>query len=669
MGIWGTSNAGKRALMGSRKPSSEEWERLRESEARLSLLAKATSDAIWDFDLLEDRMWWSEGLESLFGYTPAEASIDLQFWRDRLHPEDRERVVNAIDEIVRTTDRDRYVLTYRFRRAGGAYAHVEDRGFIFRDESGKAVRMVGGMTDRTIRMETQERMNLLASALNSAGEPVLIANREGRIVWVNNAFTKLTGYTLAEATGKTPGRLLKSGKHDEEFYKQLWSSIRAGKTWSDEMLNRRKDGSRYPVWNTITPVTGPHGEISHFIAIQRDLSEEKRREANLLRAQRMQSIGTLAGGIAHDLNNLMSPVLMGTGLLRNRVREPEMVKVLDLIEDNIERGAALIRQLLTFARGTQGEHERVDLKRLIEDVRLIVQNTFPKRIDFEVEHPQQLPSCRGDYTQLHQVMVNLCVNARDAMPEGGELRIRVADCTVSPTGTDLAGYITEVNPKAGDYVKISVIDTGCGMTGEVIERIFEPFYTTKELGKGTGLGLSTVQGIVKSHGGFVQVESVPGQGSAFHVHLPAAETPADAGAKAPEKDADEPPLGQGELIVLVDDEEAILETTSMILVSAGYRVVTAGDGIEAFAVISRRINEVDLIITDLMMPRMEGPALIEAVSHIKPDIPFIASSGLTSHHSLSDGVRGKIRRFIQKPCPAGELLQAVDQALRGKARR
>ena len=329
--------------------------------------------------------------------------------------------------------------------------------------------------------------------------------------------------------------------------------------------------------------------------------------------------GTLAGGLAHDLNNLLAPILMGIDLLRQLETRPDPVAVLTNMERSARRGADLVKQVLSFARGVEGERIAVHLAEIVREVRAIAQNTFPRNIAVEVEIPADLWAVTGDPTQLNQVLLNLCVNARDAMPRGGRLGVAARNLVV-----DALSAAFNRGVPAGRYVLLEVSDTGCGLP---VDRIFEPFFTTKEVGKGTGLGLSTVLGIVRSHGGVINVYSEPPKGSVFKVYLPAQPAGDSAGpvAAAPPEAL---PRGHGELILLVDDEPAILEVTQCTLETFGYRVITAEDGAQAIALFAAHPHEVAVVITDIMMPVMDGPALILALRRIDPKVRIIAASGL-----------------------------------------
>jgi two-component system, cell cycle sensor histidine kinase and response regulator CckA len=506
------------------------------------------------------------------------------------------------------------------------------------------------------RAKSEARLQLQDAALNAAANEIVITDRAGTIQWVNPAFTRITGYTLAEAVGQNP-RVLKSGKHDTAFYQQLWATILRGEVWRGELVNRKKDGSLFTEEAIIAPVKNERGEITHFIAIKQDISEKKLLEAKFLRAQRLEGLGALAGGVAHDLNNVLAPILMCAELLKSQSADPNTRRLLEMIEGNSQRGAGMIRQILAFARGTSGEKIVLQLGHLLKDIAKMMKDTFPPSIRCEVPVVKDLHPVLGDPTELYQVLLNLCVNARDAMPNGGTLSLTAANVHLDETA---ARQHRDVPP--GRYVVITAADTGCGIPPELRERVFEPFFTTKVPGKGTGLGLATVRDIVTSHGGFIHLYSEVGAGTQFKIYLPAVlgeETAADTTRTTL-------PAGHGELVLVVDDEAAVREIVKATLEGYGYRVVTAGDGTEAVARFVEHLKEVQLLLTDMQMPHMDGAATIRALRNIQPGLRVIAASGLNTHEAALKAAGLEVQGFISKPFTAANLLLALATALRPK---
>jgi two-component system, cell cycle sensor histidine kinase and response regulator CckA len=392
------------------------------------------------------------------------------------------------------------------------------------------------------------------------------------------------------------------------------------------------------------------------MVIARDITEKKRLEANLRRAQRLEGIGTLAGGIAHDLNNILSPILLAVDVLQTKVADAGSRRMLEILTTNAQRGSDLVRQVLTFARGAAGERAAFSPAPLVRELVKTLRHAFPKTIEITSALPADLWGLSGDATQIHQVLMNLCVNARDAMPQGGELTVTAENVVV-----DEAYARLHHDARPGRYVRLTVSDTGSGIPPELVPQIFDPFFTTKEVGQGTGLGLATVAAIVRNHGGFLEVSSVPGRGTAFKICLPAAE----AGAvPAAEPAAAGAPEGRGELILVVDDEVGILEIARATLESHGYRALTAQDGTEAVALAAEHRGEIRAVLTDLAMPFLDGIATARALRRLDPQLPILAASGLADARKLAEAGRVGISAVLAKPFTAEKLLRALAEHIR-----
>jgi CheY-like chemotaxis protein len=368
----------------------------------------------------------------------------------------------------------------------------------------------------------------------------------------------------------------------------------------------------------------------------------------------MESIGVLAGGIAHDLNNILSPILMSIDLLKLSAKEPE-AKILDTIEISTKRGAAIVKQMLFFARGVEGERTEIQLRHLLGEVDQIIKDTFPKNIEVDISFPKDLWTIVGDLTQVHQVLLNFCVNARDAMPQGGLLKV-----TAENRRLDKQDMIINPQAKDGPYVILSVTDTGTGIEPEILDKIFDPFFTTKEVGKGTGLGLSTTMGIIKSHGGFITVYSEPGKGSTFRVYLPAETSPESEQQQAQTAGIS---CGKGETILIVDDEISILSMTGQALNAFGYKVRTAVNGAQAVAIYAEHRKTIAAVVTDMSMPVMDGLSTIHALKEINPEVRIIAASGLNDHSSMTRAAVAGVRHFLSKPCSTETLLKTLQEVL------
>jgi nitrogen-specific signal transduction histidine kinase len=399
-----------------------------------------------------------------------------------------------------------------------------------------------------------------------------------------------------------------------------------------------------------------NGNISRVVLVSRDVTEEKRLAAHFLRAQRMESIGTLAGGIAHDLNNVLSPILMAIELLRGRVSDPGGKKILNTMETSAQHGSDIVKQVLAFGRGVEGERILVQLKHVIKEVVAIAGQTFPKSLSIVTDIPRDLWTVSADPTQMQQVLLNILVNARDAMPGGGTITVSAENAAL-----DAVYLRTHLEAKPGNYVAIAIADTGEGIPADIRDKIFEPFFTTKEIGSGTGLGLSTTLAIVKSHEGFISLTSDVGKGTEFRIYIPAKGTATDIAAASHEAEL---PTGNGELILVIDDESAIREITTETLRTYGYKVLSASDGAEGVAVYAKHGKSVSAVITDIMMPVMDGTAAILALRKINPGVKIIAVSGLTAGEDLSLPADSDEYTFLTKPFTAETLLRTLAGVLR-----
>ena len=628
---------------------------LQAMQARFRAVARVTSDVIWDWDVAADTCWRSEGVLDSFAIEPGSLGSSLASWTDRIHPDDRDRVAEGLRRAVEEGG-ESWSDQYRFLRGDETYAWVEDRGMVLRDGEGRTLRMIGGITDATARVEAQRRIQEQAELLDLAQDAILVRDLDGKLEFWNAGAERIYGWTREEALGRSVEELLYA---DPTPFREGMARCLAEGTWTAEVDQFRKDGSTVAVEARWTLVRDDKGTPRRILSINTDITERRKLVAQFLRAQRMESIGTLAGGIAHDLNNVLSPILMSIGLLKMEGRvAPGSEEILATVEASARRGADMVKQVLTFARGVEGARVSVNLKRCLEDLGRVVRDTFPRDISFREELPEQLWRLWGDPTQVHQVLLNLAVNARDAMPEGGVL-------TIAAENVRLDESYAAMNPVAspGRYVRISVSDTGTGMSPEVVEQIFDPFFTTKELGKGTGLGLSTAQAILRSHGGFISVYSEPGNGTEFRAYFPA-----DRATSLEEEEnggAATPLRGDNELVLVVDDEAAVRDITRQTLEAFGYRVITASDGAEAVAIVGRRPGEIDVVLTDFMMPILDGPSTIRALRHMDPNLRIVAASGLGGNGAVAKAADAGARHFIPKPYTAETLLTAVNRALRG----
>ncbi len=443
-----------------------------------------------------------------------------------------------------------------------------------------------------------------------------------------------------------------------EFIQALEATLKYGQ-WDGELRQVHRDGRPVIVHSRATLVLDQARKPKSILVVSTDVTEKKSLEARFLRVQRLETIGALASGIAHDLNNVLAPVSMAVDVLRLHSRDEQEQMLLQILASSAQRGAGIVRQLLTFSRGVEGARVCLRPKALIKEVSKIIQETFPKSIQLRIDIPDEAWEIVGDATQIHQVLLNLCVNARDAMPQGGTLTLSARNVRLDPP---VQGDDTE--RASGPHVALEVADTGTGMTPEVLGKIFTPFFTTKPVGQGTGLGLSTVRDIARNHGGFVQVQSDLGRGSCFAVYLPA---PEDQTAEIAAPDSPPLPLGCGELILVVDDEQSIVKLVKHILETHGYRALAAGDGREALAIFSRHHASIRAVILDLLMPNLDGPAVIKALRSHDARLPILAVSGAAPNESGVPDEGGGDISFLPKPFTVQSLLESIHAALRHPA--
>ncbi len=508
------------------------------------------------------------------------------------------------------------------------------------------------------RKQAEEHIREQAALLDKAQDAILVLDLNDRIVYWNKSAERIYGWTAAEAVGKSAIELLFKGVVTPQLANIIKTVNERGE-WVGESQEYTKDGRTVTVQGRGNLIRDEQGRPKSRLIINTDITEKKKLEIQFLRSQRMEGIGALAGGIAHDLNNVLTPLLVSVQILKEKVTDEDGRKLLRALEVNVQRGAGLVKQVLAFGRGVTGERIPIHLKHIAREIKQIVHETFPKSVEFEYHAVADLWTVTGDPTQLHQVLINLCVNARDAMPEGGKLSIQTENMMFDET---YAGMNPEA--KVGPYVCIAVTDTGTGIPREIQGRIFDPFFTTKEPGKGTGLGLSTTLTIVKNHGGFIHCHSAPGKGSRFEVYFPA-----NISRVVEENAITEEfrlPRGHNELVLLVDDEEPIREITQKTLERYGYRVLLAADGSEAVSLYTPRQQEISVVITDMIMPIMDGPATIVALKTINPDVKIVSSSGMASDGGMAKARDAGVQHFIPKPYTAATMLNTLHEVLNGK---
>jgi PAS domain S-box-containing protein len=486
---------------------------LRRTEERFRLAARATDDVIWDWNLITNEGWRNDTFQTRFGYAAGQLKTATESWYNGIHPLDKDRVVAGIRAAI-DSDRESWSDEYRFFRADKTMAYIFDRGYIVRSEQKQPLRMLGVMMDISDRKRTEERIRKQAELLDRARDAICVNDLNHQIVFWNKGAERLYGWSAQEVMGKNSHELL---SRDEPFDPQSTHKHVIDKgEWSGELYHVTKAGRRLVVESSWTLLRNEQGEPESILIFNIDQTRKKQASIQELRAQRLQSIGALTGGIAHDLNNALTPISIGVSLLRNESISADGVKMLDLMRNSIHHSVEMVKPILSFSRGVGGELKEVCVKDLVTEMVKLIKDTFPKFIKVQTEISEDLYPIIGNSTQIHQVLLNLCVNARDAMPKGGFLNIATGNVLLNAESLP-----KEPGLHPGQYVLLKITDTGAGIPPELLQKIFEPFFTTKLQGDGTGLGLSTVMGIVKTHGGFLNVESQLGKGTTFKVYLPA----------------------------------------------------------------------------------------------------------------------------------------------------
>jgi PAS domain S-box-containing protein len=631
-------------------------EALIKSEDRYFLATSAGKVGVWDWNLETNEMYIDPVLKALIGYGDDEIVNDLDIWGTYIHPEDQNRVniesINYLGGLLPV-----YEVEHRKIHKDGSIRWFVSRGNVIKDKSGRPKRVVGTEMDITELKSTEEERTRLYAAVEQSVEAVVIADTHWEMQYVNSAFEKLTGYTRSEAIGKTPHKLLRSGKHPESFYKNIDETLERGDVWTGRFINRKKNGNLFHEEVTISPVRDNNGRTTHYVTVRRDITKEAELEAQLRQAQKMEAIGQLAGGVAHDFNNILQAILGHTDFaMQNLTPLADSYEDLKQIRKASDRAAKLTRQLLAFSRRQHLNKEDIDLNRLIGDLMKMLRRVIGEDVELSVVPGLKLGTVHADPTQIEQVLVNLFVNARDAMPSGG------GKITIETKNSVIDDEFCVDHPWArkGNYVSLMVSDSGSGIDPDILEHIFEPFFTTKEVGKGTGLGLAMIYGIVKQHDGFINVSSEPDLGTTFKIYLPMVNR--EAGFSYEHKDIQKI-HGGTETILVAEDEITVRRLAVRILERHGYKVIAAVDGEDAVRKFEAHADKIDLTLLDVVMPKMSGQTVHEKIKAIKPGIRCLFSSGyskdiLNSEIKLDDQID-----LIQKPYDASSLLSQIRETL------
>lgn len=617
-----------------------------------AVTAIATNDLLWDWDIESGSVRCEQGVRRLFANV-SDLPPHVEAWEALLHPDERISVVSQLRATL-ASERCDWESLYRMRTSDNHYVTVWSRAVIVRDAHRRAVRMVGGLTDITGQSRREERLREQAELLDEANDAIILRSLDGQVRHWSGGAERTYGWTALDAVGKNILNLIYVDR--AEFAEARAATVAAGE-WRGEMSHVTKDKRRVTVRSRWRLLRNPDGVPTGIISVSSEITDRKLLEAQLLRAQRLENIGMLASGIAHDLNNLLTPITIATGVIRQLDTEPATHELLRSVQQSAQRGADLIRQILSFARGIDEQPARTDARFLVKEIQRLATNTFPKNLSIGSRVAQDIWSIEANTVQLHQVLLNLCVNARDAMPGGGELMITAENRVV-----DEAYARMQPHARPGRYVMLSVSDTGCGIPEEIRPRIFEPLFTTKMVGAGTGLGLATVKSITRHHLGWVEFSTEVNRGTEFRVYLPATAAPAEPAAEPAPRPL---PRGDGQHVLVVDDDSSIRSITGYALEAQGYRATLAGDGAESLIALAREASAFDLMLTDLSMPVMDGFSLIQAVRRLAPDLPVIALSGRADELG-SDRLKAlNISRVLAKPYTCDQLLSAIAAELPG----
>lgn len=622
---------------------------LAESESRYRNLIMHSPDAVL-VDHHDRVILVNHACVTLFGALNEEDLIGKSP-SDLVHPDFHEMARDRLDR-VRNLGVSVPLSEEKIVRLDGGVVDVEVVAAPFHFGDGKGVHVI--LRDIGERKRARAERNRLMTAVEHVGESIIVTDAEGIIQYVNPEFEKITGYTRKEAVGQNL-REFKGGERDESLYRTLWETISGGRPWQGTIVNTRKDGKRYTEESTISSVYDASGVIVNYVAVTRDVTERLELSKQLYQAQKMEAVGTLAGGVAHDFNNILQVALGYSELILGDEELPARFRPdLQNIRESARRGADLAQRLLTFSRKTEIKPQPLNLNRRINELRKMLERTIPKMIDIQLNLGPDMATVNADPTQVDQVIMNLAVNARDAMPEGGRLIIETANMTL-----DREYARKHLDAKPGRYVLLMVTDTGSGIDKDTLEHIFEPFYTTKAVGEGTGLGLAIVHGIVRLHGGSIRCYSEPGHGTVFKIYLPALVSDVD------EKHTRVQPMPRGgsETILLVDDEHPIRDLGDRILAKFGYKVITASNGKEALEVYHSHRAEIALVILDLMMPEMGGKQCLEDLLSLNPSVKVVIASGYSAQGPAKTAIGAGAKGFVNKPYDMRRLLEVVRSVL------
>ena len=630
---------------------------LQESETRLTLALKASNIGIWDWHIQTNQTLWSSTMGLMYGLPLNTLCPDIEDFLNLIYPEDRQYYQNCL--IQSLEERINFICEYRIVAHDNSLHWLSSRGEVYCNENGQPIRLIGTTRDISERKQTEQQISEQAALLEIATDGIFVRNFQAQILFWNQGAEKMYGWERQEVAGKNPKDIFYDSTSHEQEIIPLRTVVKSG-SWQGELHKRTQSNKLIIVQSRWTLMLDDDGQPKSILTVDTDITEKKQLEEQFFRAQKLESISTLAGGIAHNINNNLTPILGYTQLLKSKspLDKDNCLQMLTIIEDNAKKGASLVRQLLSFAnKGVQIKYMIIQINDLIKNTIQVVKQTFslPEAIEFFTYLPPKLWTINGDINQLEQVLINLIVNASHAMPHGGHLSISTENLYLNEEMSQINHDVT-----VGNYIVITVEDTGTGMSPKIVERVFDPFFTTKDIGEGTGLGLSTVLGTIKSHKGFIHVDSEVGKGSKFKIFLPSVNQEIislepDCGKLCP---------GQGELILVVDDEPEVLEVTKTILENYNYQTITAKNGMEAIAIYARYQNQIKVVLIDMMMPEMDGNSAICNLKKINPEVPIIACSGHNIRNMLKANHENQVLAILSKPYTNQELLSTLNWVLK-----
>ena len=624
---------------------------LRESEAKYRELAGSLPQIVFETDMVGNLTFVNQNAYDFFGYTEEDFHNGLNAIQ-MIVPEERDKAIANLQRLLNGEIYGGKESEYTaLRKDGSTFPIIIHSNRSMRDN--KPVGLRGLIIDLSKSKTLETDLKRRAMAMDQSKETIVITDTQALITYVNPAFEQTSGYCREEALGKNPS-ILQSGKHDKRFYNELWQTISNGRTWNGILINKRKDGAQYTEEATISPVFSDSGDIISYVAVKRDITEKLKLEAQLQQAHKMEAIGNLAGGIAHDFNNILSPILGYTEmLLLDAPFDSHIRQSLNQILTAANTAKNLVNQILTFSRQDEHEKKPIKVNSVITEALKLVRSSLPTTIDISDEISTDCGLILADLTQIHQIIMNLCTNAYHAMEtSGGTLAVSLKNVTIPPTNAE------QLSIDPGAYVCLTVSDTGIGMNQGIIDRIFDPYFTTKEAGKGTGLGLSVVHGIVNNHSGYIKVYSEPGKGTEFNVYLPKIKEFGEATQIRSQT------IQKGdERILLVDDKKDVADIEQQMLERLGYHVTVRLSSTDALAAFQTNPDSFDLVITDMTMPNMTGDKLACELIKIRPTVPVILCTGFSEMMSKEKAESLGIKGFLMKPVTMPDFSTTIRKVL------